>query len=229
MCGLAGFLSPNFADAERTLLGMCEAIRHRGPDDAGYWLDPDAGLALGHRRLSIIDLSPAGHQPMISANGGLVLAFNGEIYNFGDLRRRLEQEGRAPAWRGHSDTEVLLAGFKAWGVRETVRQAIGMFAFALWDRAARKLTLGRDRMGEKPLYYGWQGEGRGRSFLFGSELSALAAHPACARRISRDSLVQFLRHGHVGEGRSIYEGLRKLPPATLAEISFDRPEAAPEP
>lgn len=229
MCGLAGFLSRDFADADRRLVRMCEAIRHRGPDDAGYWLDPEAGLALGHRRLSIIDLSPAGHQPMISANGGLVLAFNGEIYNFGDLRRRLEEEGRAPAWRGHSDTEVLLAGFEAWGVRETVRQAIGMFAFALWDRAVRKLTLGRDRMGEKPLYYGWQGEGRERSFLFGSELSALSAHPACARRISRDSLVQFLRHGHVGEGRSIYEGLRKLPPATLAEISFDRPEAAPEP
>lgn len=222
MCGLAGFLSPDHTDARARLSAMCAAIRHRGPDDEGFWLDSGAGVALGHRRLSIIDLSPAGHQPMLSADGRLVLAFNGEIYNFGDLRHQLEAEGRAPAWRGHSDTEVLLAGFAAWGVETTIRRAIGMFAFALWDRTQRELTLGRDRIGEKPLYYGWQGEGSGRSFLFGSELSALAAHPACARRISRDSLVQFLRHGHVGEGRAIYEGLHKLPPATLARISPDQ-------
>lgn len=228
MCGFAGFLAPDFTGAQGRISAMCEAIRHRGPDDGGHWLDADAGVALGHRRLSIIDLSPAGHQPMLSADGGLVLAFNGEIYNFGDLRHRLEAEGRAPAWHGHSDTEVLLAGFAAWGVEDTIRRTIGMFAFALWDRTRRELTLGRDRMGEKPLYYGWQGEGAARTFLFGSELSALAVHPACARRISRDSLVQFLRHGHVGEGRAIYEGLHKLPPATLARVSLDQAEVVPK-
>lgn len=228
MCGLAGFLSPDFSNAGDRLAAMCAAIRHRGPDDSGAWFDGGAGIALGHRRLAIIDLTASGHQPMVSAGGGLVLAFNGEIYNFQDLRSRLEAEGHAPVWRGHSDTEVLLAGFEAWGVRVTIERAIGMFAFALWDRANRRLVLGRDRMGEKPLYYGWQGEGTGRSFLFGSELTALAAHPACGRRISRDSLVQFLRHGHVGEGHAIYEGLRKLPPATLAEVSLDQPEVSLE-
>lgn len=226
MCGFAGFLSPDFTDARARLAAMRDAIRHRGPDDAGLWLDPEAGVALGHRRLSILDPSPAGHQPMVSAKGGLVLVFNGEIYNFSDLRNRLEAETRAPVWQGHSDTEVLLAGFEAWGVRTTLERTIGMFAFALWDRGRRHLILGRDRIGEKPLYYGWLGEGAARSFVFGSELAALAAHPACVRRISRDSLVQFLRHGHVGEGRSIYEGVYKLPPATLADVSLERPDVA---
>ncbi len=224
MCGFAGFLSHDFADAEARLVAMRDAIRHRGPDDAGLWLDQAAGIALGQRRLSIVDLSPAGHQPMISASGGLVLIFNGEIYNYLDLRARLETEGRAPTWRGHSDTEVLLAGFEAWGVEATLARSVGMFAFALWDRAKRTLVLGRDRMGEKPVYYGWQGSGAQRAFLFGSELHALAAHPAFTARTSRGALVQFLRHGHVGEGNSIYEGLHKLPPATIAEISLDQAE-----
>lgn len=224
MCGFAGFLSHDFSDGEARLRAMRDALRHRGPDDAGLWLDADAGIALGHRRLSIVDLSPAGHQPMISPGGRLVLAFNGEIYNFQELRDRLETEGRAPVWRGHSDTEVLLAGFEAWGVTTTLSRIHGMFAFALWDRQQRRLVLGRDRMGEKPLYYGWQGEGAARSFLFGSELRALEAHPACARRIDRDSLPGLLRYGYIGQDQSIYEGVHKLPPAMIAEISFDRPE-----
>lgn len=226
MCGFAGFLSQDFTDGEARLVAMRDVLRHRGPDDAGIWLDPQAGIALAHRRLSIIDLSPAGHQPMLSESGRLILAFNGEIYNFQDLRERLAAQGQAPTWRGHSDTEVLLACFEAWGVADTVKQAHGMFAFALWNRETRKLTLGRDRLGEKPLYYGWQGEGAARCFLFGSELNALAAHPACRKAIDRNALVSFLRLGYIGEGHSIYQGVQKLPPAMLAEISFDQPEPA---
>lgn len=224
MCGFTGFIAPDFSDAQARLVAMNDAIRHRGPDDSGVWLDEAAHIALGHRRLSIVDLSPAGHQPMVSNSGGLIIAFNGEIYNFRELRDRLESEGHVSEWRGHSDTEVLLAGFEAWGVHETLLQATGMFAFALWNRGTRRLTLGRDRMGEKPLYYGWQGEGAGRCFLFGSELGALAAHPTCERRVNRDVLVHFLRHGHVGENYSIYEKVHKLPAGTTAEISLEHPE-----
>ncbi|MEQ1919540.1 MAG: asparagine synthetase B, partial [Elusimicrobiota bacterium] len=136
---------------------MAAQIAHRGPDDVGAWVDADAGIALGFRRLSIVDLSAAGHQPMASASGRYVIAYNGEIYNHLDLRADLAKQSAAPAWRGHSDTETLLAGFEAWGIEQTVRRAIGMFAIAVWDRSSRSLTLGRDRLGEKPLYYGWQG------------------------------------------------------------------------
>ena len=140
------------------------AIRHRGPDDAGAWADAQAGIALGHRRLSIVDLSAAGHQPMASDGGRYVLAFNGEIYNH--LALRAELEGKGIAWRGHSDTETLLAGFEAWGVEATLKKTVGMFAVSLWDKQERMLTLARDRFGEKPLYYGWVGQGAGRAFVF---------------------------------------------------------------
>ena len=156
MCGFAGFFSgpwPGDAAALR-LKDMTDAIAHRGPDSEGQWLDSDAAVALGHRRLSIVELSVAGAQPMQSASGRYVIAFNGEIYNHQDLRTELDQCGRAPAWRGHSDTETLLAGFDAWGIHATVERTVGMFAFAVWDRQARTLTLARDRLGEKPLYYG---------------------------------------------------------------------------
>lgn len=216
MCGFTGYLAP--AEAEEAMRArvtvMADAIAHRGPDSHGAWVDPEAGIALGHRRLAIVDLSEAGAQPMASASGRHVMIYNGEIYNHTDLRAELEAAGKAPAWRGHSDTETLLAGIDAWGLEATLTRAIGMFAIALWDREARILHLARDRMGEKPLYYGWQGD----AFLFGSELKALAAHPAFEARVNRDVLPEFLRHGHVGENRSIYEGIAKVRPGEIVTI-----------
>ena len=227
MCGLAGFFSgawPGVAAPVR-LKAMTDAIAHRGPDSEGQWLDADAAIALGHRRLAIVELSAAGAQPMLSASGRYVLAFNGEIYNHLDMRAELEQSGRAPAWRGHSDTETLLAGFDAWGIRATALRAIGMFAFAVWCRQTRTLTLARDRLGEKPLYYGWQGTGRAAVFLFGSELKSLRAHPAFGAHINRDALCLFMRHNNVGGSHSIYEGVHKLLPGSLLTVS----QAAPVP
>lgn len=158
MCGFSGFLSADIQNNAVVLLRrMNDSIAHRGPNDSGIWQDNEAGIGLAHRRLSIVDLSPAGHQPMLSGLGRYVLAFNGEIYNHLILRAELQSSGNAPVWRGHSDTETLLAGFDAWGIEATVIKAIGMFAFAVWDKQTRQLTLGRDRLGEKPLYYGWQG------------------------------------------------------------------------
>jgi len=188
---------------------MRDAVSHRGPDDEGEWVDLSAGVALGHRRLSIVDLSAAGHQPMMSASGRFVLAFNGEIYNHLELRGSL-----ADSWRGHSDTETLLAGIESWGLEATLRKAIGMFALAVWDRSTRTLSLARDRMGEKPLYYGRQG----RSFLFGSELKALREHPEFRAEIDRVALAGYVRSGYVHAPRSIYEGVAKLPPGTILTI-----------
>ena len=172
MCGIVGYWNKNGAEGS-TVDKMATEIGHRGPDDAGIWLDEGSGLALAHRRLSIIDLSPAGHQPMISPCGRFILVYNGEIYNHQDLRADLENEGGHFDWRGHSDTETLLAGLRHWGVEGTLERLNGMFAFALWDKAEHALFLARDRMGEKPLYYGSSGD----SFLFGSELKSLKAHP----------------------------------------------------
>ncbi|MEO9968586.1 MAG: asparagine synthase (glutamine-hydrolyzing) [Roseibium sp.] len=225
MCGFAGFLSPSGAGDERLIGAMTGCLRHRGPDASGAWVDAEAGVGLGHRRLSIVDTSSAGHQPMKAGSGRYVLVFNGEIYNHLDLRAELEGEGRAPDWRGHSDTETLVAGFDAWGIVKTVSRAIGMFAFAVWDRQERKLTLARDRMGEKPLYYGWQGQGVDRTFLFGSELRALQAHPSCEAAIDRGAVVQFMRYGHVSGEQAIYCGLQRLAPGCLAEISLSHPNA----
>ncbi|WP_281857990.1 asparagine synthase (glutamine-hydrolyzing) [Litoreibacter halocynthiae] len=228
MCGITGFLSypgQTWVEAAETQLGdMMTAIAHRGPDSQGHWVDAGSGVALGHLRLAIVDLSPAGHQPMSSASGRFEVVFNGEIYNHHKLRRELEEAGHAPVWRGTSDTEVMMAGFEVWGVEETLARLEGMFAIALWDRETRTLKLVRDRLGEKPLYYGWQGKGRDAVFLFGSELKAIQAHPAFDARIRRDAIVAMLRHGHVPEDLVIYEGLRKLRPGEIAEISLEAPE-----
>lgn len=226
MCGITGFLaSPGaWGPQEPIVTAMMEAIAHRGPDSRGHWCDAEAGIALGHLRLAIVDLSPAGHQPMVSASGRHVLSFNGEIYNHRQLRAELEATGKVPAWRGSSDTETLLAGIDAWGLETTLERCVGMFAFALWDRQARTLSLSRDRLGEKPLYYGWQGQGRGRAFLFGSELKALCHHPAFAAEIARDSLVEALRHGHVGEDRSIWRGIWKVRPGEIVTVSAENRE-----
>ncbi|MGB3635277.1 MAG: asparagine synthase (glutamine-hydrolyzing) [Rubrobacteraceae bacterium] len=215
MCGIAGFFSPGSAkkEAEQTVRRMTDALVHRGPDDGGVWEDQRSGVALGNRRLAIVDLSPEGHQPMCSADGRYVLAFNGEIYNFPALRAELEQLGHG--FRGHSDTEVMLAAFTAWGLEAGLGRFNGMFAFALWDRQERVLHLARDRFGEKPLYYGWMGG----TLLFGSELKALRAHPRFRGEVSRDALALYLRHNYVPAPYSIYEGVCKLPPGTRMTIN----------
>ncbi|WP_439669545.1 asparagine synthase (glutamine-hydrolyzing) [Cupriavidus necator] len=227
MCGFAGFLGGLPAappDRAAMLSEMAGRIRHRGPDHGDLWCDPHAPFGFAHRRLAIVDLTPAGQQPMMAASGRYVIVFNGEIYNHLEIRAELEGVGAAPQWRGHSDTETLLAGIDAWGADATVRRAIGMFAFALWDRQTRTLTLARDRIGEKPLYYGWQGAGGARTFLFGSELKALRPHPAFEGRIDRDALSLYMRYNNVSGAHSIYHGIAKLPPAHLLTVSMQAPD-----
>jgi len=223
MCGLSGFLAATALhdrSRQQTLLKrMTDTISHRGPDDAGYWCDGESGIALGHRRLSIIDLSPAGHQPMHAASNRYVIVFNGEIYNHLQMRAQLEACASAPDWRGRSDTETLLAGFDAWGIQGTIERAVGMFAFAVWDRQTATLTLGRDRIGEKPLYYGWQGRGNRAVFLFGSELKALRAHPEFEATVDRDALCLQMRYSYIPAPYSIYRGVAKLPPGCLLSVS----------
>ena len=217
MCGIAGFFSPAglaASSAARIASRMADALVHRGPDDAGCWADPDAGIALGHRRLAVLDLSPAGRQPMMSHSSRYVLSFNGEIYNHLEIRSELATPHEKELWCGHSDTETLLAGFDRWGVEPTLRRCVGMFAFALWDRETRTLTLARDRLGEKPLYYGWQGG----TLLFGSEIRALRAHPAFIAEIDLTVVSLYLRRGHVPAPHSIYRGIHKLPPGTLLQF-----------
>jgi asparagine synthase (glutamine-hydrolysing) len=216
MCGLSGFLDPACdRNGETHLRAMTATLSHRGPDDSGVWLDAETGIGLGHRRLAIVDITEAGHQPMRSPHGRFEIVWNGEIYNHLALRHVLESEGAAPAWRGHSDTETLLACFEEWGVLETVKQAVGMFAIALWDRETRSLMLIRDRMGEKPLYYGWS---KG-VFLFGSELKALRAHPAFDEAINREALADIVRRHAVGGTKSIYRAFSKVPPGSMVTVS----------
>jgi asparagine synthase (glutamine-hydrolysing) len=214
---------------------MTDRLVHRGPDDGGTWIDADAGIALGHRRLSILDLSPQGRQPMLSASGRYVIAFNGEVYNYRALRSELETgvaftptnsqrekgqsgilsgQGGEINWRGHSDTEVMLAAFEHWGVPGSLARFNGMFAFALWDRRERILHLARDRFGEKPLYYGWMGD----AFLFGSELKALKAHPAWRGEIDRGALALYMRYSCIPAPYSIYRQVQKLLPAHVLSL-----------
>lgn len=223
MCGITGFMDfsrRSAPDEMHAVVGrMADTLQHRGPDDAGTWVDPTVGIALGHRRLAIVDLSPEGHQPMLSASGRYVIVFNGEVYNFRELRGELETESQERlTWHGHSDTEVMLAAFETWGIRRAVERFTGMFAFALWDRQERLLHLVRDRIGEKPLYYGWAG----RTFLFGSELKSLRTHPDFAAEIDRHALALYMRHNCIPAPYSIYRGIGKLLPATMITISFGR-------
>jgi len=215
MCGITGFWSPGQGTDPAVAERMARCIEARGPDDAGLWTDDTAGLALAHRRLSILDLSPAGHQPMHSPCGRYVLVYNGEIYNHQELRVELEAEGGAFDWRGHSDTETLLAALRHWGVQGALERLNGMFAFALWVTSERTLFLARDRMGEKPLYYGRSG----RTFLFGSELKALTVHPDWQGEVNRDALALYMRHNYVPAPWSIYRGIAKLPPAHFVAIN----------
>jgi asparagine synthase (glutamine-hydrolysing) len=195
---------------------VIDSLAHRGPDDAGVWIDPEAGVALGHRRLSIVDLSPAGRQPMISESGRYIIVFNGEIYNFQQLRAELESVPRSDRlhFSGHSDTEVMLACFEHWGLEKSLQRFNGMYAFALWDRRQRWLHLVRDRLGEKPLYYAQIGN----AFLFGSELKALRAYPVVFPEVDRDVLALFLRHSYIPSPYSIYKGVWKLPPAGILTV-----------
>lgn len=229
MCGITGFWNRQAdqpAAALQEIAGrMAHTLTHRGPDDAGTWVHAARGIALGHRRLSILDLSPLGHQPMHSASGRFTITYNGEIYNHVELRRELEKLGHV--FRGHSDTEVLLAAIHAWGLREAVTRSIGMFAFAVWDAAENRLSLVRDRLGIKPLYYGWCGA----TLLFGSELKALRAHPAFQSEIDRDAITLLLQHSYIPAPHTIYRGIFKLPPGTILSVSAEAaPTAvAPEP
>ena len=219
MCGIAGFaLKGGFEAelAEREARAMADAIIHRGPDGSGVWTDSQVGIAMAHRRLSIIDLSPTGAQPMISPSGRYVISYNGEIYNHNDIRDELRNAGFE--WRGTSDTESLLAGIETWGLEKTLKKAVGMFAFALWDKEKRELSLARDRMGEKPLYYG---SNNGR-FFFGSELKTFKAHPQFRGEVDRDVVALFLRHNCIPAPYSIYHGIRKLTPGTCLSIPAEK-------
>jgi asparagine synthase (glutamine-hydrolysing) len=227
MCGVAGILDSRGATADalqRRVRDMTSTLAHRGPDDEGTWLDPDAGLAFGHRRLAVLDLSREGRQPMLSRDGRVAITFNGEIYNYKEIRTRLERSGGG--FRGASDTEVLVEAIAAWGVSDTLPFLNGMFAFALWDREARRLTLVRDRMGEKPLYYGTI-DG---AFVFASELKALRSHPGFSGTVDRNALAAYLRHDCVPAPRSIYDGVYKLRPGHMLHVgagATEVPEPAP--
>lgn len=221
MCGIAGFIALSrgaFEAAETILMGQLDRINHRGPNSHGTWFDERLGVALGHRRLAIVDLSSAGHQPMLSPSGRYVITYNGEIYNHLEIRSSLTQQGRAPIWRGHSDTETLIAAFEAWGIEATLSRCVGMFAFALFDRQEGRLHLGRDRFGEKPLYYGTVGQGKTRRFVFASELSAIAAMPGFNASLSIASVGTLLQFGYIGAPETIYEEIQHLPPASLLEL-----------
>lgn len=225
MCGITGFFG-QFDKEQMPVVAtaMAERIAYRGPDDFGVWVDSDAGIALAHRRLAIVDLSPAGHQPMLSESGRFVLVFNGEIYNHLELRQQLLQQGKLVAWRGHSDTETLLAAIEAWGLQVTLQACVGMFAIALWDTQEKTLSLARDRFGEKPLYFGWQNG----MLLFGSELKAIGAHPSFERRINRDAVALLLRYNYIPAPYSIWQGVHKLPPASIISIRSGQTDAQPE-
>lgn len=216
VCGICGFLDANAAttriELRRLAERMADTLWHRGPDDSGVLAEPDVGLALGFRRLAILDLSDTGKQPMESSNGRWAVVFNGEVYNFAHLRSELEAGGAL--FRGTSDTEVVVEGIARWGIREALERANGMLALAAWDRATRSLFLARDRFGEKPLYYGWQGA----TLLFGSELKALRAHPAFRAGVDRAALGLYLRHNYVPAPYSIYEDIKKVPPGALVRI-----------
>ncbi|HEV2443852.1 MAG TPA: asparagine synthase (glutamine-hydrolyzing) [Steroidobacteraceae bacterium] len=221
MCGLVGFVGTSGVRSDsalRALTGrMITELRHRGPDGEGVWVDALAGVALGHRRLSIVDLSSHGAQPMVSHSGRYLLAYNGEIYNHMELREELERAGGAIAWRGHSDTETALAAIDRWGLHAALPRFNGMFALALWDREERRLNLARDRFGEKPLYYAAE---RG-CFLFGSELKALLPHPAFAGEIDRGALRAYMRLNYVPAPFTIYRTARKLPPGSVLTVAVD--------
>ncbi len=219
MCGIAGIWSGRSAEAESLhprVIAVTEALRHRGPDDQGIWIDAGAGLGLGHRRLAIIDLSAAGHQPMHSAAGDHVIVFNGEVYNFAEIRVELDAASPGHVWRGHSDTEVILEAIARWGTRDAVRRFNGMFALAVWDRVRRRLTLARDRLGVKPLYVG---KAEGGELLFASESHAIAQDRGFGAKINREALAAFLALGYQPSTAPLYADLAEVPAGAVLEIT----------
>ncbi len=224
MCGIVGFVDTKKTDLETICNEMVGTLRHRGPDYSSVWLDQEYGIALGHSRLSILDVSEAGHQPMMSRCGRYVITFNGEIYNHIQLRKDLGRAGVSALWKGHSDTETLLAAIALWGIKKAIQNSVGMFALALWDLKDKTLTLARDRMGEKPVYYGWQGN----TFLFGSELKALKVHPEFQNTINRESICLLLRHNAISSPYSIYQGIHKLPPGSILTLNHGSKEVGVE-
>jgi asparagine synthase (glutamine-hydrolysing) len=215
MCGIVGVIDKNFCD-KNIIEKMVSEIHHRGPDDQGIWIDDRWGVALGHTRLSIQDLSKNGSQPMVSKSGRFVTVFNGEIYNHLDLRKKLSSNNLSLGWVGTSDTETLLAGFEKWGISKTLEKCVGMFSLAVWDKNKKSLSISRDRFGEKPLYYGFHGQ----TFLFGSELKAIRKHPSFSSEVDRNALASFFNYGYVPNPQSIYKGIKKLPPGNIAEINI---------
>lgn len=229
MCGIAGFCNDSL-DRAALIRAMTDRMRHRGPDAEGFWLDTQSGWTLGHRRLSILDLSDSGAQPMLSASGRFVLSYNGEIYNVAELRDRLLREGRVTAFRGHSDTEVLLEAIEAYGLEKALRLCKGMFALAVYDRENQVLQLARDRVGEKPLYYGMVDTGDGKPFFtFASDLALFLCIPGFHREIDRDALAAFLMVKYVPAPASIYRNIFKLPAGCILTLRapFDEPEIRP--
>ncbi|MGO8881774.1 MAG: asparagine synthase (glutamine-hydrolyzing) [Desulfomonilaceae bacterium] len=220
MCGIAGIINLDTFTVEslrNICLQMTNSLLHRGPDDVGVWTDTRGLVALGHRRLSILDLSPEGHQPMLSSTGRYVISYNGEVYNYINIRKRLEERRQAPIFGGHSDTEVILAAIEAWGLEKAVQEFNGIFAFAIWDQKESRLSLVRDRVGVKPLYYGWAG----KSFVFGSELKSLRQHPHFDNRVDRKALALYFRHNYIPAPYSIYEKVFKLQPGEILTIGSD--------
>jgi len=222
MCGIAGFWDFKHSNTQQQLTAVVDSMRdtliHRGPDGAGSWVDAHAGIALGHRRLSILDLSIYGQQPMLSHSRRFVVSYNGEIYNHQEIKQQLIASGNAPNWRGHSDTEIMLAAFEAWGISKAVEKFTGMFAIALWDAQEQLLYLIRDRMGEKPLYYGMVAN----NLLFGSELKSLKAHPAWRQNIDRDAVGLLMRYNCIPAPCTIYQDIRKLEPGHILVITKDQ-------
>ena len=219
MCGICGFYSKTSLTFNNVIRKMNSAISHRGPDSTGVWQDNTSGIIFGHQRLSIIDLSVAGNQPMISNSGRFVLTYNGEIYNHLEIKNELKKIDSKIKWKGNSDTETLLAAIEIWGIEKTLKKITGMFSFGIWDKKNCDLTLARDRIGEKPLYYGWQGNGDNKVFLFGSELKALKQHPEFKGEINRDAIALQLRHNSIPDPYSIYKNIYKLLPGHYLKLN----------
>lgn len=218
MCGINGFYSNNSSTFDNVINEMNSAISHRGPDSAGTWMNRSSGIVLGHQRLSIVDLSMNGNQPMKSSSGRFVITYNGEIYNHLEIRKELEQNFSNLKWRGYSDTETLIEAIDFWGIENALKKIDGMFAFALWDQKECCLTLARDRIGEKPLYFGWQGNGDNKVFLFSSELKALKVHPEFNGQINMDSVALQLRYSYIPAPYSIYKNIFKLSPGHFLQL-----------
>lgn len=230
MCGIAGFC--NFrGDWQKNIERMCDKMKHRGPDASGVWASEDHGVVLGHRRLAIVDLSPAGAQPMVSRDGRYVIAYNGEIYNHASIRKKLLAEKRLPAFRGSSDTETLLEAIAAYGLKDTLKMTKGMFAIALFDRQEHALFLARDRVGEKPLFYGMlkddiNNRGNDGSFVFASELESIASLDGFTNSVNVDIIGDYMRYGYISAPYTIYRGIWKLEPGKILKVKapFDKPE-----